>query len=203
MISQTHVRLLGAFLLGPLVIGWGGSGGANHDLTLESRSRLWVAGTSTVRSFECSATAFQADVAATSPRAASAVPAGEKDITKVAVSIPARRLDCANGTMNDHMYKALNAAQHELITFRLASYDLVTAGDAATGRINGALAIGGATRSVTIDASARDAGNGVLRVTGAHEIRMSDFGLRAPTLMLGTLRVHDRVEVNFDLYLRE
>jgi hypothetical protein len=31
---------------------------------------------------------------------------------------------------------------------------------------------------------------------------MSEFGLRAPTLMMGTMKVHDRVTVKYDLTLR-
>jgi hypothetical protein len=30
---------------------------------------------------------------------------------------------------------------------------------------------------------------------------MNEYGLKAPTLMLGTLRVHNTVTVHFDLYL--
>ena len=32
---------------------------------------------------------------------------------------------------------------------------------------------------------------------------MSEFGVRAPTLMMGTLKVHDRVVVNFDVVLKQ
>jgi hypothetical protein len=42
-----------------------------------------------------------------------------------------------------------------------------------------------------------------MRVVGTHHFRMSEFGLKAPTLMLGTLKVGDEVEVNFELYLKK
>jgi hypothetical protein len=31
---------------------------------------------------------------------------------------------------------------------------------------------------------------------------MTEFGLRPPSLMLGTMKVRDKVTVNFDLYLK-
>jgi hypothetical protein len=41
-----------------------------------------------------------------------------------------------------------------------------------------------------------------LRVTGKYELNMKDFGVKPPTLMLGTMRVGEKVTVNFDLLLK-
>jgi hypothetical protein len=40
-------------------------------------------------------------------------------------------------------------------------------------------------------------------VKGSHEIRMKEYGLKPPTLMLGTLKVDERVKVSFDLLLKD
>ena len=37
----------------------------------------------------------------------------------------------------------------------------------------------------------------------AHEFAMTEFGVKPPTLMLGTMKVGDRVKVSFDLYVKD
>jgi polyisoprenoid-binding protein YceI len=170
-------------------------------LVLQPQSRLWVEGTSTVRSFQCKATVLEADVAA-GPNAVAAVLAGQKAVRSVEVRIPAARLDCGNGTMNEHMLKALKAKEHGTIEFRVASYDVDAGAEGVKGTLTGTLTLGGTSRTVAVAATGREAGPGALRVAGTHEIKMSEFGLKAPTLMLGTMKVHDTVRVGFDLVLK-
>ena len=57
-------------------------------LTLHAGSRIWVTGTSTVKSWACSATRFDLAVDATKPNAASAVVAGEKAVGAVDLKVP-------------------------------------------------------------------------------------------------------------------
>lgn len=180
---------------------------SDAPLTLQPESRLWVEGTSTMRSFTCKAVVLEADVAAApgAANAVSAVLAGEKAVQHVEVRVPARRMDCGNGTMNTHMYKALKVEQQgvsEAITFRVASYEVGRAGDGVRGTLTGTLTLGGVQRSITVTATGRGGGGGVLRVAGTHELKLSDYGLKAPSLMMGTMRVGDVVTVGFDLALK-
>ncbi|HUF25672.1 MAG TPA: YceI family protein [Gemmatimonadaceae bacterium] len=192
------LRALGTLaLLLPAAVAWTAFNGA---LTLQPQSRLWVEGTSTVRSFECTAT-LVADVQTSRDGAVAAVLGGEKAVTTVVVTVPAEELDCRNGTMNNHMFKALKSKEHPTIEFRLESYDLAPAGAGISGTLRGHLSLGGVTRPVTIEAAAADGGNGTLVVTGRHRLRMTEFGLKPPTLMLGTMRVGDNVDVGFELFL--
>jgi hypothetical protein len=39
-------------------------------------------------------------------------------------------------------------------------------------------------------------------VVGTYPILMSDYGLKAPTLMMGTMKVNPKVKVNFDLLVK-
>jgi polyisoprenoid-binding protein YceI len=175
---------------------------SDAPLTLQPESRLWVEGTSTMRSFTCKAVVLEADVAAAAPGAVSAVLAGEKAVKSVEVRVPAKRMDCGNGTMNAHMYKALKVEQHDAITFRVASYEVGRAGDGVRGTLTGTLTLGGVQKPITVTATGRGGGDGVLRVAGTHELKLSDYGLKAPSLMMGTMKVGDVVKVGFDLVLR-
>lgn len=183
-----------------LLVPTGAAVPSDTPLVLAPQSRLWVEGTSTVRAFTCRASALEAELAGT-PDAVAAVLAGEKAVHRVEFRVPAARMECGNGTMNAHMLKALKATEHRTIVFRVASYDLGPAPGGVTGTLTGTLTLGGAERPITVEASGRGEG-GALRVTGAYQLRMSDYGLKAPTLMLGTLKVHDAVKVGFDLVLQ-
>lgn len=170
-------------------------------MSLRPESRLWVDGTSTVRSFTCKAAALAAKVATTASDPAAAVVAGEKAISSATFTVPAVKLDCGNGTMNEHMYKAIKAKEHPTIEFRLASYEISKGPAGVVGTLDGSLTLGGVTRPITLRAEAEEKGPGMLRVAGTHEITMSQYGLKAPTLMMGTLKVRDQVRVGFDLLL--
>jgi polyisoprenoid-binding protein YceI len=169
-------------------------------LLLEPQSRLWIDGTSTVRKFTCKAGAFDVAVDA-APGAVAAVLAGQKAVHTVTVAVPVEKLDCGNGTMNEHMLKALKAKDAPTISFKLASYDVAQGGAGVQGTVTGTLSLGGVERTISFPAQAADDG-GRLHVTGSTTVRMTEFGLKPPTLMMGTLRVNENVAVSFDLYLK-
>lgn len=171
-------------------------------LTLQPESRLWVQGTSNVRSFECTATSLEVAVETTGSEAVQRVVAGEKAIGAVDVQVPAKALDCNNPKMNEHMLKALKAADHPVIRFHLASYDLTRDSAGTHAMLTGALTLGGVERPISLTAAVRADTSGVLHVTGACELRMRDYDLKPPKLMLGAFKVHDPVKVNFDLRFR-
>jgi polyisoprenoid-binding protein YceI len=161
-------------------------------LTFSSGSRVWVQGTSTVRSYRCESTQVSGTAdAATTDLAQMGSARGE-------ITIPISTLDCRNGTMNGHMRTALKAAQNPTIRFRAASVRATAAG-AVT--MAGQLTIGGQTRDVTVTGTAAREGNG-LRVRGTHNLTMTDYGIQPPRLMAGTMRVHAPVTIGFDVVLR-
>lgn len=171
-------------------------------LDLQPESRLWVAGTSTVRAFQCQAVTFDATVTSSGSEAVAAVLAGEKVVSSVAVVVPVERLDCRNGTMNEHMRKALRLNEFSTIAFRASAYELARVADSVAVTLTGTLTLGGVEKPITVRALAKPGPNGTLLVSGTRDVRMSEFGLRAPTLMLGTMRVDDRVTVGFDIALK-
>lgn len=172
------------------------------SLNVRPGSRLWVDGTSTVRSFSCEATSFDAQIAATD-QAVNAVLNGVKAVQSVRVTVPAKALDCKNGTMNGHMLKALKADQHDEIAFALESYDLTPENGTVRAALNGTLTMGGVTKPISFEADVSSSDSGALLVQGAVDVNMKDFGLKPPSLMLGTMKVREMVKVNFELYLEQ
>ena len=199
MRTHTFRATLAALCL-PLVAAASPAG--DPTLTLQPRSRLWVDGTSTVRSFKCQAGALDARVAATRPGAVAALIAGEKAVRTAELIVPATALDCRNGTMNEHMLRALKAGQHPTIGFRITSYETAKGDTALRGTATGELTLGGVTRTIVVAADVAEDAEGTLRITGRHELNMKEFGLKPPTLMMGTMKVNEKVTVGFDLHLK-
>jgi polyisoprenoid-binding protein YceI len=188
-----------SLVLLPAAIAW--SAGI-VTVRMQPATRLWVSGTSTVRSFECAAKTFDATIEANASTVVTDVLAGDKSVTAVEVKVLAAQLDCKSDKMNEHMLKALKAKEFAQILFRLDSYALERAGDGTHARLTGTLTLGGVTRSISMPAVVSPGADGALRVAGAYPLRMTEFGLQPPKLMLGALKVNELVTVNFDLVLK-
>jgi polyisoprenoid-binding protein YceI len=174
---------------------------ANEQLMLQPQSRLWIDGTSTIRSFTCRAGEVNAVVEVNGANAIPTLLAGEKGVKAVQVTVTAERMDCGNGTMNDHMRKALKVAENPTITFNLTDYDVTKNADGIAGTINGTLDLGGVKKPIALQATGTSEG-GMLHVNGVYELRMTDYGLKPPTLMFGRIKVGETVKVGFDLLLK-
>ena len=198
MRGRTTKALVALLLLGPTAVA---AAQAINALTLQAASKLWVEGTSTVRSFRCEAGDVTAEILSGSAEGVPAIMRGEKAVSTVAVTIPAARLDCRNGTMNGHMLKALKATSHPTIAFTLSSYELTKGDMGVSGTLTGMLSLGGVEKTITLDAVGTEV-DGALRVTGSYPLVMTEYGLKPPSLMMGTMKVNEKVRVGFDLYIK-
>ena len=196
---NTRLRRIG---LAAIVLGIAVVSTAAMDATLgfQPESRIWIEGTSTVRSFTCEA----AQVGGKLETAAGSLDVAALDgaVREAEVVVDATTLDCNNGTMNGHMRKALKVTEHGTMTFRLTGYEAVASGAGAQVTLNGTLRIAGKEQAISAAAVATQAADGGIRVKGSHTIRMTEFGVKPPSLMMGTMKVHDPVELNFDLVLK-
>jgi polyisoprenoid-binding protein YceI len=68
-------------------------------------------------------------------------------------------------------------------------------------KARGKLAIAGVEKDAVVEATCRF-GPGGVDVTGAKEVLMSDFGIKPPVMMLGTIKTADKVVVRFALKLK-
>ena len=173
-------------------------------LFIQPGSRLWVEGATTDRTFRCAASRIEGRIVTVPERPGTGLAALEGVVRQVEVAVPVATLECGNATMNRQVREALGAGASPLVRYRVTSHRLAVGSDSeATLRMNGALSIAGREKPVGIDAAVvRDPG-GALRVKGTKWIRMSEFGVEPPTLMMGTMKVHDPVVVGFDVLLNQ
>jgi polyisoprenoid-binding protein YceI len=173
---------------------------AAGNLTIAPETRLWVEGTSTVRDWKCEATRVQGAV--TFQGELGTALEDLRAIDAVVINVPVAELDCKNGTMNNHMRKALKAAENPVINFRMTSRELAPGPDGAlTVTLNGLLLLAGAEKEISMTATAAQNSSGQYAVTGSHELKMTEWGVKPPSLMLGTMRVRDNVVVKFEIVL--
>jgi polyisoprenoid-binding protein YceI len=174
---------------------------SQQSLTLAPESRLWFDGKSTVKDWSCKAPVLQATVEVNVAAPAEALLAGQEPAAKSTFTVPTMRLDCDNGTMNGHMRKALDASKHGEITFTLSGYDLDTAAGIVQGTLRGELTIKGISRAIELPVEFVQEPAGGIRVKGKYTLKMTDWGVTPPKLMMGTLKVNEMVSVGFDLLL--
>lgn len=166
-------------------------------LTIGPEKKIWLDGSSTVRKFTCQTATFEA-----TPRPAPAATAPlDKAVQTVDVRVPVKSLSCGSGTMEGHLRKALKAEENPEIRFELKGYTVGEKTAAGTAvKATGTMTIAGSSRPVEIDAAVTPTPTG-LRVQGQKVIRMTEYGVKPPKLMLGTLKVDDLVTVHFDVVL--
>ena len=165
---------------------------APRNLTLGKESRIWLDGTSTVRSFKCSA----ARVNVTAIGEPTAQPA--EIVQSASLTVPVAQLDCGNKTMNEHMRKALKAEQFGEISWTMTSYQV----QGSNVTVNGKLTIAGKENQIELKGTGSNEA-GIIRFKGSKQFKMTEYGIKPPSLMLGTMKVGEAVTVSFDLALSE
>ena len=171
-------------------------------LGAQAGTRLWVEGGSNVRNWSCDAKLVEASVTGDAVPATASAKVVSTAARKAVLTIPVEKLDCRNGTMNEHMRKALKANAHKSIEYRIAKWELTPRGDdEGTVATSGTLVIAGAEKPVSVDFTAKRATPGAWQLKGTKTIRMTEWGVKPPSLMLGTMKVHDPVTVKFELVL--
>ena len=176
--------------------------GRSANLSLRDGSKLWFDGTSTLRSWSCTADKIDATLSSPEDAVISNTLDGKKVAGTVQVDFPVNKLECKNGTMNEHMGKALKTKEFSNIRFTMQSYE-VAKGSAVTGTIQGTLQLSGKTLPISVPVTFGTAADGGLRVTGKVPVKMTDWDVKPPTLMMGTIKVGPVVTVNFDLQIQK
>ena len=162
-----------------------------RTMTLGKESRIWVDGTSNVKSFSCSAGKMEVTVVAAPGANPSAL------VQTASLLIPVAAMDCKNETMNGHMRKALKAKDNPQIAWKMSSYTI----EGSNVALSGKLTIAGKENPLELRATGTVSDNGTIHVKGTKQFRMTEFGVKPPSLMFGTMKVGDPITVSFDLVL--
>lgn len=182
---------------------------------LEPPSHVMLAGSSNLRRWRCRTDSLdvQLDVDASLERINEAIDAFARDRATPAALPPVRfvlrvpigRFACGNALIERDMARALNAAQHPFIEFRLTGTEgpvtYEEAGGRHTGMVIGELSIAGVRRRAAIPLQAWRVDSDTFYFRAVVPLRMSDFSVKPPTALFGLIRARDEVTVYFDMRL--
>lgn len=174
-------------------------------LAIDPASRVWLDGSANIVDFTCVAGIIESNgfLNGFNAQSEGGRPHGE---VQLQVSIPIKNLNCGKPPINRDMRRTLNADSHPFIVYTLGDNKLV---DPSNRNLNGSfdietfgeLNISGKTRTEKIIVKGQFIGTWQFRVTGAHTIQMSDYGLEPPSPMMGLIKVNDELTVHFDVIL--
>jgi len=164
--------------------------GGQSQLTINDQSRMWVDGTSTIHDWMCEVGTVEGSIM---------LDAEVGQVSNAVVTVPSASIDCDNSTMNKKASKALSVGDYPTIRFTLDEADVARDGKDLRIEALGKLEMAGATKAVEASLVGQPAADGGFRFMGSMPIVMSDFGVDAPTAMLGTIRTGDEVTVRFEL----
>lgn len=169
------------------------AGGQDVRMNLAPASTIRVEGTSNIHDWRAASSEITATIQVAPPIGASA------EVQSVALTLPVRSLKSGKGGLDKNLYKALNADANPTITFVMKTYNAAPSGESYAAVITGDLTVNGVTKEVRAEAIMSTAGNDGLRAVGSAAMKMTDFGVKPVTALLGTIRTSDAITVKFDL----
>ncbi len=166
---------------------------SQQRMVLDSNPNFTVTGTSTLHDWEMKSTSARGEgkVEMENQRISS--------VSDLVITIPSKSLEASRSTMTNNAHKAMKADQHSTITYRLT--EVVSSRPGGQGVIlqtRGTLTLAGVTKTISMPVEARVQGNKA-HFSGSYKLKMSDYNIEVPSMMMGTLRTGDDVTVNFQV----
>jgi polyisoprenoid-binding protein YceI len=158
-----------------------------------SGSQIKVNGTSNIHDWTMNATTFNCE-------GSYVVKGGQlEDITALSFTLPVTNLKGKEDLLNTRAHKALKAEEFNIITFKLTSATVVPQQKVI--KATGNLTIAGVTKPVALQTTYTVNGDEVV-CKGSKTLKMSEYGIKAPTFMMGALKVADEVTIDLSLKLK-
>jgi hypothetical protein len=123
--------------------------------------------------------------------------------TKGLVRLEASGFDCGMKVMTADFVKTIEADKYPFITIDFISFERVPKYEKTAEEFKGKLKISLANLTVPFEVRCnilKDE-NGYIHLTGSHYFTFSDFGLEPPSRVMGAVKVHENLAVNFHLVL--
>jgi polyisoprenoid-binding protein YceI len=195
--NRTHLLLM-FVLLWPMT-----AVAASHSAAVMPESAVWLVGDSTLHPFTSRSSQVQVVGAVNAEGGAVDAILKSGALKSFDVVIPVQSLKSKESALDKNMYKALKADTCPTISFHLSDYavskDSVSA-EEVHAQANGTLTIACQERPVTLETTLTP-GADSLHVQGNYPLLMTDYGVKPPTMMMGTIKVKNPVLIHFDLQL--
>ena len=123
-------------------------------------------------------------------------------IDALTFTFPVSMLKSKDEKLDNNAHKTLNAEQYKTIAFKFTRSTITPQGNNKyTLKAVGSLTISGVTNEVLLDAVCVVNANNTMAITGTKSFNMSEFKIKPPQFMLGTMKTGDKVTINYNLLL--
>jgi hypothetical protein len=118
-----------------------------------------------------------------------------------------KQLDCGKKKINKDLFKALRVEDYPNITIKLKEAinlecsDMTKCGEWTDFEVNTDITITCETRTIMIPILVKKLDDHSFRITGGTTLKLCDFEVKAPTALMGLIKVKDEIDFKFDLYV--
>lgn len=162
---------------------------AQSQLQLDrSTSKLSILGTSTLHDWEIKVNDFNGSLEESSG-----------DIQRGSLTAKVKSFKSFKKSMDNVVFEALEEKQHPTLTFQYGkTIRSFTEAGKSFRVISGKLTIAGTTRDMELTMKVSKNGDGI-GLTGTKSFKMSDFNIKPPTAVFGTIKSGDDVTIDFNI----
>lgn len=159
-----------------------------QTLKLNSKSfSMNLFGTTNVHNFESKVTQASGEIVFVN-----------KKVQSMFVNIPVRAIKSNEKLMDTKTYETFKSDKNPMISFHMTEVTTMNvSGNAVNVVIEGNMTMAGVTKKVTLKANGNNIKPGVYTFSGIIALKMSDFGMKPPTAMLGMMRVGDGITLKY------
>jgi len=119
-------------------------------------------------------------------------------ISAMSFTIPVESLKSESKAMDKNTYKALKTGKYESIIFKATDVSVKqVSGNSYMLKSNGKLTISGVTKPVVLSAKAVINNDNSITYMGTCSLKMTDFNVEPPTIMLGAIKTGDSIKITY------
>lgn len=183
------------------VLGMAALGKSADAAGAPTAGKIWLEGQSTLHAYKTEATSF--DVALDAAEQAPIDQLLQKnELRGATLTLPVVHLRSGESKLDANLRDALKVRNNPDIVFKAAKIEAAPVeGQTFPVKLVGTLKVAGVEKAETIDAQGK-LENGALRLTGTKPLKMTDFKVDPPVMMLGTIRCSNEINIKFDMLLK-
>jgi polyisoprenoid-binding protein YceI len=165
--------------------------------TVPGESKVVIKGTSTLHDWQMDAKNFKSEMVLKEK--------SEKDMEISGVSFSCKSSDVTGEQklMNSKAHEALKVKQFSDIKFSQSGVKMETVnGNSFKGNVVGKLEIAGVSRNVELPFAGEVKSGDNVSVSGSFRMKMSDYGIVPPSVMMGTIKTGDEITLEYSFMMQ-
>jgi len=163
----------------------------NISLSIKLPSIVLIEGTSTLHDWESTVEKTEAQLVVNN--------LDDIAIETLNVKVDVLSIKSGKKMMDRLTYKALKAKEYPTITFVFKKGEVIGEDKSFVDiKLMGDLTIAGVTKQVSVVTKINKLGNTIM-LEGNHKLKMTDFGIKPPKALLGTIKTGDEITIKFNL----